>query len=770
MNEPTNSTDRYPFKYDLEPQHSPAAQSSLWANIRLTALRYQLRALGSIARFIAQADTANPRWLKARCAGEDLLIGEGVSWPSPLPGLSFAPLFNASAAHVSSGASVLEVGAGSGVWSLCCLRRGAQVSAADLPEVDLSGLVEAARRQGGTIETSRGDLFESIGQHRFDHVFFNPPFHIGASTTPEERAYFGGVNGDVVRRYLRELPNHLSAEGIGWIILPQRERALYQVELRALNVTEVHSQWLPVLGRVYLLALESPKASGPLLHTLPMNAVSECFLQLSYMMNTHSCEVVSLRGSIELEQLRSALREVMRRHVITRSLLSRRSSLSAPLSHRGLHWRTQHPTPPPVLIVEDLDERERAEIDQSIDDEGRWINELPRVILDRVWERPPLDPTAEVPVEWRLLNAESVSYLLLIAPHLCTDAFAGAQLIQEALEIYHQQLVHQREQRSDVKTRLSHLNIASVATQNATLESVSTPTPAPTLTPYLLPDPLQTRSSAQRERREGMRRLSKLRGLLAAFSGLLSDLVRPGGKVPSAHALRAERGQTELLIHRIAAPELKRVLSGARRRGVRAHSLFTWGLSRALKKWSALHGFTAPKYLRVVDLCVLRPLIDEERASDFDLLVQPYTRTMKSSWSDEHALNTIGRHLNRHKDQGIFVDLKRSALYAWISRWISLSALTRLTFGALLKTNITTTNPGPARFDLTEAGDAEVLEFINFPQIAPPAQLGLIYTTYQSELRILNLYDSSQWTEAQMKSLVDLLWAEVLTLAGPDER
>ena len=130
MNEPTNSTDRYPFKYDLEPQHSPAAQSSLWANIRLTALRYQLRALGSIARFIAQADTANPRWLKARCAGEDLLIGEGVSWPSPLPGLSFAPLFNASAAHVSSGASVLEVGAGSGVWSLCCLRRGAQVSAA----------------------------------------------------------------------------------------------------------------------------------------------------------------------------------------------------------------------------------------------------------------------------------------------------------------------------------------------------------------------------------------------------------------------------------------------------------------------------------------------------------------------------------------------------------------------------------------------------------------------------------------------------------------
>jgi len=101
--------------------------------------------------------------------------------------------------------------------------------------------------------------------------------------------------------------------------------------------------------------------------------------------------------------------------------------------------------------------------------------------------------------------------------------------------------------------------------------------------------------------------------------------------------------------------------------------------------------------------------------------------------------------------------------------YTKLSIIERLTFGTLLKTNITTTNPGPALFNLKEAGDAEILEFINFPQITPPAQLGIIYTTYQNELRILTLYDDNQWDEAQISSLVDLLWSEVLMLASESD-
>ena len=223
--------------------------------MRLTALRYTLRVIGVLSRYVARPDPVNARWYRARCAGEDLLIGEGISWLGPLSSLSLASFFRVGAAQINSNDSVLEMGAGAGVWSLCCLRRGARVSATDLPEVDLSGLAESAKRRGKDIEILSGDLFESLDQRQFDHVFFNPPFHVGTPSTPEERAYFGGVDGDVVCRYLTELSSYLTSQGVGWIVLPKRERALYQAHLDLFDVTEVSSRWLPLLGRVYLLAL-----------------------------------------------------------------------------------------------------------------------------------------------------------------------------------------------------------------------------------------------------------------------------------------------------------------------------------------------------------------------------------------------------------------------------------------------------------------------------------------------------------------------------------
>ena len=83
----------------------------------------------------------------------------------------------------------------------------------------------------------------------------------------------------------------------------------------------------------------------------------------------------------------------------------------------------------------------------------------------------------------------------------------------------------------------------------------------------------------------------------------------------------------------------------------------------------------------------------------------------------------------------------------------------------ICKTNITTTNPGrvPARFD--SFGSLPCVDFINFPQIAPPARLGIIYTTFRDQLRLVSLYDQSLFTPTEIQELTEDLWKTIKKLA-----
>jgi methylase of polypeptide subunit release factors len=110
--------------------------------------------------------------------GYTVTFHTSVSHPRPLPGLSFFPLFRSASSEVVEHHSVLEMGAGAGIWSLLCLEQKAQVSASDLPSVCLDGLVQTSTNAGFSKPTLYyGDLFESIPKQSFDHIFFNPPFH-----------------------------------------------------------------------------------------------------------------------------------------------------------------------------------------------------------------------------------------------------------------------------------------------------------------------------------------------------------------------------------------------------------------------------------------------------------------------------------------------------------------------------------------------------------------------------------------------------------------
>ncbi|MBX3271686.1 MAG: methyltransferase [Sandaracinaceae bacterium] len=211
------------------------------------------------------------RLMKARSArrarvhvdGLALEVAPGVCNPAPFGGVSLAPLYAAALEGLAPGERVLDVGTGCGVWALLAAKAGASVTATELPHVDLTPVAAAARAHGlPAPRLLTGDLFAPLAGERFARVLFNPPFHFGEPADDAERAYLGGARGEVLCRFLAALPAHLEPRGRGYVIVPGIEREGYADALAGFDVDERAARWLPVLGRVALLALNPRPASS----------------------------------------------------------------------------------------------------------------------------------------------------------------------------------------------------------------------------------------------------------------------------------------------------------------------------------------------------------------------------------------------------------------------------------------------------------------------------------------------------------------------------
>src|ERR1700761_4698566 len=122
--------------------------------------------------------------------------------------------------------SVLDLCAGSGCLAILAARHfpNAEVDAADISKDALAVAARNVKDHGleGQIELFRGDLFQPLGDKRYDLIISNPPYvdEAGMASLPQEcraepkLAFDGGADGlDVVRRILGQAKHHLTPDG-----------------------------------------------------------------------------------------------------------------------------------------------------------------------------------------------------------------------------------------------------------------------------------------------------------------------------------------------------------------------------------------------------------------------------------------------------------------------------------------------------------------------------------------------------------------------------
>lgn len=143
-------------------------------------------------------------------ASDDAFLGGRLKILQPAGGYRAAtdPVLLAASVAAGQSQTVLELGCGVGVASLCLAwRTGAQVTGLELQPVYADLARENARRNGLRLNVIEGDLERmppALRARCFDHVMFNPPF-------------FARGDGTVARDEGRETANRESTPLCDWV-------------------------------------------------------------------------------------------------------------------------------------------------------------------------------------------------------------------------------------------------------------------------------------------------------------------------------------------------------------------------------------------------------------------------------------------------------------------------------------------------------------------------------------------------------------------------
>ncbi len=112
----------------------------------------------------------------------------------------------------------LELGSGSGFISLSAARAGATVTAVDINPLAVETTAGNAVANGIKIEVLQSDLFSALGSRRFDVIAINPPYFKKTPKSDADKAWFAGKDYDYFTKLFAQIPNHLHADSIVYLV------------------------------------------------------------------------------------------------------------------------------------------------------------------------------------------------------------------------------------------------------------------------------------------------------------------------------------------------------------------------------------------------------------------------------------------------------------------------------------------------------------------------------------------------------------------------
>lgn len=107
------------------------------------------------------------------------------------------------------GKSILELGAGSGMISLCLAKAGAKVTASDINPSAIKAIQESCIENKVALNIIASDLFNKIPLQHFDFILVNPPYYPQNPSNKAEQAFFCGENFEYFQQFFSQVKPYL---------------------------------------------------------------------------------------------------------------------------------------------------------------------------------------------------------------------------------------------------------------------------------------------------------------------------------------------------------------------------------------------------------------------------------------------------------------------------------------------------------------------------------------------------------------------------------
>jgi len=139
------------------------------------------------------------------------------------PGLFFSTklLLEYISQNELNGKTVLELGAGSGLISIYCVRQNAKVTASDINPTAINNIIKNSELNNVKLDVIESDLFDKIEKRKFDYIIINPPYFPKNPKNEEELAWFCGSDFQYFKKLFAQLNNYKSSETIVLMILSE---------------------------------------------------------------------------------------------------------------------------------------------------------------------------------------------------------------------------------------------------------------------------------------------------------------------------------------------------------------------------------------------------------------------------------------------------------------------------------------------------------------------------------------------------------------------